>query len=96
MYGIIEFDVLTTVAAIQVDTTNACSRAGGGIKFDATHDLGLGISRFVCLAGTLQVQPTAAAAPLLTHGPGQFVDVTAADAGPSGQLRYVYLPLIVR
>ena len=54
------------------------------------------VSRFVCLAGTLQVQPTAAGAPLLTLGPGQFVDVTAAGAGPVGQFRYVYLPLVLR
>ena len=94
--GGLEFDVLTTVDAIQVATTNASSRAGGGTRFEAAHDPGLGLSRFVCLAGTLQVQPTAAGAPLLTLGPGQFVDVTAAGAGPIGQFRYVYLPLLRR
>ena len=55
-----------------------------------------GVSQFVCLAGTLQVQPTAAGAPLLTLGPEQFVNVTAAGAGPVGQFRYVYLPLLQR
>ena len=94
--GGLEFDVLTTVDAIQVATTNASSRAGGGTRFEAVHDPGLGLSRFVCLAGTLQVQPTAVGAPLLTLGPGQFVNVTAAGAGPVGHFRYVYLPLLRR
>ena len=94
--GGLEFDVLTTVDAIQVATTNASSRAGGGAKFEAAHDPSLGRIPFVCLAGTLQVQPTAAGSPLLTLGPGQFVDVTATGAGPVGQLRYVYLPLVLR
>jgi hypothetical protein len=94
--GGLEFDVLTTVGAIQVDTTNASSRAGGGTRFEAAHDPSLGLSHFVCLAGTLQIQPIAAGAPLLTLGPGQFVDVTAAGAGPVGQIRSVYLPLLRR
>jgi hypothetical protein len=94
--GGLEFDVLTTVDAIQVGTTNASSRASGGTTFQASHDPGAGVSRFVCLAGTLQVQPTAAGAPLLTLGPGQFVDVTTTGAGPIGQYRYVYLPLLRR
>ena len=94
--GGLEFDMLTTVDAVQVATTNASSRAVGGARFEAAHDPSLGRSHFVCLAGTLQVQPTAAGAPLLTLGPGQFVDVTATGAGPVGQLRYVYLPLVLR
>jgi hypothetical protein len=94
--GGLEFDVLTTVDDIQVATTNASNRAAGGTRFEAAHDPDLGRSHFVCLAGTLQVQPTAAGASLLTLAPGQFVDVTAAGAGPIGQLRYVYLPLVLR
>lgn len=94
--GGLEFDVLTTVDAIQVATTNASSRAGGGTRFEAAHDPSLGVSQFVCLAGTLQVQPAAAGAPLLTLGPGQFVNVTPAGAGPVGHLRFVYLPLVLR
>ena len=94
--GGLELSVLTPLGAIQVDTMNASSRAGGGTRFEAAHAPGLGRSEFVCLAGTLQVQPTAADAPLLTLGPGQFVNVTAAGAGPVGQLRYVYLPLVLR
>jgi hypothetical protein len=94
--GGLEFDVLTTVDAIQVATTNASSRAGGGTRFKAAHDPNLSLSQFLCLAGSLQVQPTAAGAPLLTLGPGQFVYVTATGAGPIGQYRYVYLPLLRR
>jgi hypothetical protein len=94
--GALELNVLTTAGVIQVDTANASSRAGGGTRFAATHDPGLGLSEFVCLAGTLQVQPTAVGAPLLTLAPGQFVDVTAAGAEPIEQYRYVYLPLLRR
>ena len=94
--GGLGFNVLTTAGVIQVDTTNASRQAGGGTRFEAGHDPDLGKSRFVCLDGTLQVQPNAASAPLVPLGRGQFVDVTAAGAGPVGRYRFVYLPLVRR
>jgi hypothetical protein len=94
--GGVQIELPATTGAVKVDTTNASSRAAGGTTFQAGHNPTAGVSQFLCLAGTLQVQPTAAGAPLLTLGLGQFVDVTAAGAGPVGQLRTVYLPLLRR
>ena len=76
-----------------MDTSYAGSLAASGTTFQVGHNPIAGISRFVCLAGTLQVKPSAAGAPLQTLGPGQYVDVTATGAGPVGQYRYVYLPV---
>jgi hypothetical protein len=94
--GGVQMQVPAIAGAVKVDTTYASSLAAGGTTFQAGQNPTAGVSRFVCLAGSLQVQPTAAGAPPLTLDPGQFVDVTAAGAGPVGQLRYVYLPLLRR
>jgi len=94
--GSLQSEVVATVGAIGLSTVNASTLAQDGTTYQAGHDPDTGLSRFICLAGTLQVQPTATGAPLLTLGPGQFVDVTVAGAGPVGQLRYVYLPQIQR
>jgi hypothetical protein len=94
--GGVGFNVLTTAGVIEVGTPNASSQAGSGTRFEAGHDPDLGKSRWVCLAGALQVQPTAAGAPPLTLYPMQFVDVTAAGAEPIGQFHFAYLPLVLR
>jgi hypothetical protein len=94
--GPVQIEVAATAPAVEVDTTYAGSQAAGGTAFQAGHNPTTGESWFLDLTGALQVQPTAAGAPLLTLGPGQYVDVTAAGAGPVGQFRYVYLPLVLR
>ena len=94
--GGIQMQVPATAGAVAVDTTYAGSRAAGGTTFQAGHNPTAGVSQFVCLVGMLQVQPTAAGAPLLNLGPGEYVNITAAGAGPVGQYRYVYLPLLRR
>jgi hypothetical protein len=94
--GSLQTQVLAAAGAVKVDTTCANSQAAGGSTFQTSHDPSAGVSQFVCLAGTLQVQPTAAGAPPLTLGPAQFVNVTAAGAGPIGQLRFIYVPLVRR
>ncbi len=94
--GGVEIQVPATAGAVRVATSYASSRAGGGTTFQTTHAPSPGVSQFVCLAGTLQVQPTAASALPLTLSRDQFVDVTAAGAGPVDQFRYVYLPLLRR
>ena len=68
--GGIQMQVPATAGAVAVDTTYASSRAAGGTTFQAGHNPTVGVSQFVCLAGTLQVQPTAAGAPPLILGPG--------------------------
>jgi hypothetical protein len=94
--GGVQLELPATAGAVKLDTTCAGSTAPGGTTFRAGHTPTAGVSRFVCLAGTLQVQPTAAGAPPLTLARGQFVEVTAAGAGPVGWLRDVYLPLALR
>jgi hypothetical protein len=94
--GGLQLNALATGTILRVDTANANSKAGTGARFEAGYDPDLGESQFVCLAGSVQVQPTAVGAPLLTLGPGQYVYVNAAGAGPTGQYRYVYLPLALR
>ena len=94
--GGVQMQVPATAGAVTVDTTYASSRAAGGTAFQAGHNPTAGVSRFVCLTGTLHVQPTATGAPLLILGPGQFVNVTAAGAGPVGHFHYIYLPLLRR
>jgi hypothetical protein len=94
--GGLGLDVLATAGPIRVNTANASGQAGYGTRFEADYDPDQGKSRFHCLAGSVQVQPTAAGAPPLTLGPGQFVEVTAAGAGPIGEYHYVYLPFVLR
>ena len=94
--GSVQMRMPATAGAVKVDTTYAGSLAAGGTTFQVGHNPTAGISRFICLAGTLQVKPSAAGALLQTLGPGQYVDVTATGARPVGQYRYVYLPLLQR
>ena len=94
--GGLELDVLTALGTIQVDTTNARSRLVAGPPSGPAMTPPRGVSGFACLAGTLQVQPTATGAPLLTLVSGQFVDVTASGGRPYRPVSLLYLPLLQR
>ena len=63
MSGGVQMQVPATAGAVNVDTTPASSLAAGGATFQVGHNPTVGVSRFLCLAGTLQVQPTATGAP---------------------------------
>jgi hypothetical protein len=94
--GAVHIQVGAIAGAVQLDTTYAGTLTAGGAIFEGGYDPTAGMSQFVCLAGALQVQPTAPGALPLTLGPAQYVDVTAAGAGPVGHFRFVYLPAALR
>jgi hypothetical protein len=96
LQGSLHLQVGAIAGAVQLDTTYASTLAEGGATFEAGHDPTAGTSQFACLAGALQVQPTAAGALPLSLGPAEYVYVTAAGAGPIGHFHLVYLPVALR